>query len=856
MINHPVDECIENLIKYDPALEPSPVPLSNHTVNGNTEMQDDDADILIESEQIVGPSGRQQTSSTPSATPNKYTGAIPKKANTAYKAFQWPVEPSRSTTMSSIPSAAQPITFSSLMKNFTPPKIISSPGPPRAPADQSTAREHPKFLEVTREIQKGHRVLVLMRGAPGSGKSHLARRLVDETSNGDYENHIFSTDDFFFDKRQKKYVYNRDFLDQAHNANQAKVAQKTLYGWSPVIVDNTNMKAWEMFPYVSEGVKNGYLIKILEPNTPWVRSAGKLALKNKHGVPKMSIERMLEKYERTSPEDLMRLCRVNYTHLVPILRCNPPWRSNPFAAVENNKENAKAGLNRAANALNGPRDQRKRRQPPIPSQAPILTNVVENDETDTFQMAAAQISNMNNEWTAFDQNVGLVPWDPADEEPTEPTDYVVAKPQRQKPSTELNGIYDLLRDRNVEPTETTMDPKMEGIVDLRKHEKGCAKENESFLQIRQIYPTIPVSYIWDLFEKCNGDADWTMDILLKEEDDGTTNSYEKLETEAAIQRDNFACACRSGSAEMQKAVNAIPAALLLESPEPPATPPPIQSKSSRRDRIETENESSIRRQIEEAFAISDDRYSPHVRKIRDLRRGVQQGGAQGQSTSMQQNDPTESAADMDIDEDGAEDACSGEGEEVIEMDLGVELVCQLDSVFGIDAFQRETLKDMKTTVFMPRSLGQQLYAIWMESLYNQIEEQRQKSIRDDEEFAKQLHLKEKYPKLMQNTPSTNLKDIMEMEYAWKAYKSDVDEWKKTTPQDLASKMTRAKLFEIFPNVDRGTLVEVLAAHDNKFSKTVEVLKDNMKSDVGQKMEVVGQRLLSEARIEAQAVSCT
>lgn len=126
-------------------------------------------------------------------------------------------------------------------------------------------------------------------------------------------------------------------------------------------------------------------------------------------------------------------------------------------------------------------------------------------------------------------------------------------------------------------------------------------------------------------------------------------------------------------------------------------------------------------------------------------------------------------------------------------------------------------------------------------------------MRDDEEFAKQLQLKEKYPKAMQKTTPNNLNDIMQMEYAWKAYKAEVDEWKNSTPQDLASQMTRSKLFEIFPSVNRETLVEVLAAHDNKFAKTVEVLKDSLGSDINNQVEVESQRLLNQARIEVQAV---
>lgn len=44
------------------------------------------------------------------------------------------------------------------------------------------------------------------------------------------------------------------------------------------------MKWWEMFPYFKIAVQNNYIIKILEPNTPWKISVGKLAQRNKHNV--------------------------------------------------------------------------------------------------------------------------------------------------------------------------------------------------------------------------------------------------------------------------------------------------------------------------------------------------------------------------------------------------------------------------------------------------------------------------------------------------------------------------------------------------------------------------------------------
>lgn len=41
--------------------------------------------------------------------------------------------------------------------------------------------------------------------------------------NGDYANHIFSSDDFFLDTRTKRYIYDRSKLSQAHESNQVNV---------------------------------------------------------------------------------------------------------------------------------------------------------------------------------------------------------------------------------------------------------------------------------------------------------------------------------------------------------------------------------------------------------------------------------------------------------------------------------------------------------------------------------------------------------------------------------------------------------------------------------------------------------
>lgn len=846
-----VSDCIENLINY-----------SNKINSGKTNGDTDDIDVLIESEEIQQP-GLSEPLSQPSIDMNanhsaiaKYTGAIPKTSSaSAIATFAWPTQVPQQQQQPQYNTMGhkQPTTsFSSFLQNGAANQFAAS----QSPYENNNRRrhvkppEHPDFQAIVDDIRNGHRVMVMMRGAPGSGKSTLARRLLDETMNRDYENHIFSTDDFFYDKMQDKYIYNRDMLETAHNANQSKVTQRAVTGWSPIIVDNTNMKCWEMVPYIRDGVQNGYLIWIMEPNTQWAKAPGKLAMKNKHGVPKNRIEMMLNNFEPTTVQRFFADFKLNYTVPVPVQR-NYPALINTSNMTNNAMIHDGGALEQYES-----RNQRKRRtQPPLPTQPMILNNVVENNESDTFQLAAEQLQIINNRWDAYDPEHSVRSWETA-AVPAQPQQSSSLGPreQRTRPNNQLNGIFDLLRDRNngtstetvsaTTNTQTTDEPVL-----LEKHEKDCPRENDSFRQIRQIYPNISVSYLWDLFEKCNGDGNWTMDILLKDEDSTNAN---RLRSEELRLQDNFTCFCSSGQSvnnTLYDAAKAIPATLLSDSAAPVriASPSIPQAKTSRRERIETHTESEIRRQIEEQFAINDESDSTHVKKIRELRRGILPG------------EPTTSTVPSALGEatggsGGDSDDAMTDDEELIEMDLGVELVCQLDSVFGAEAFQRDNLKDMKTTVFMPKTLGQQLHAIWMESLYNQIEEQRQKSIKEDEEFAKQLHLKEKHPKIVQDSKPNNLREIMDMEYAWQAYQAEVHDWKKTTPQDLASKMTRDKLFEIFPNVNRDTLVEVLVAHDNKFASTVEVLKDSLGPEMQKQITVESQRLLKEVKNESQTVS--
>ncbi|ELV10433.1 NEDD4-binding protein 2 [Tupaia chinensis] len=135
-------------------------------------------------------------------------------------------------------------------------------------------------------------VLVLLRGLPGAGKSFLARTLQEDNPSGV----VLSTDDYFYINGQ--YQFDVRYLGEAHEWNQNRAKEAFEKKISPIIIDNTNLQAWEMKPYVALSQKHKYKVLFREPDTWWKFKPKELARRNIHGVSKERIARMLEHYQR------------------------------------------------------------------------------------------------------------------------------------------------------------------------------------------------------------------------------------------------------------------------------------------------------------------------------------------------------------------------------------------------------------------------------------------------------------------------------------------------------------------------------------------------------------------------------
>ncbi|XP_030331469.1 NEDD4-binding protein 2-like 2 isoform X2 [Strigops habroptila] len=137
-------------------------------------------------------------------------------------------------------------------------------------------------LQLTEERSScSQKLLLILRGLPGSGKTTLSRVLLGQSHDGI----VFSTDDYF--RQQDGYTYNAAQLGDAHDWNQKRAKQAMEQGKSPIIIDNTNTQAWEMKPYVEVALEKGYRVEFHEPDTWWKFDPEELEketiLKKNHG---------------------------------------------------------------------------------------------------------------------------------------------------------------------------------------------------------------------------------------------------------------------------------------------------------------------------------------------------------------------------------------------------------------------------------------------------------------------------------------------------------------------------------------------------------------------------------------------
>ncbi|XP_037932505.1 uncharacterized protein LOC119667287, partial [Teleopsis dalmanni] len=663
--------------------------------------------------------------------------------------------------------------------------------------------------KILNTINSGVKVMVLMRGAPGSGKSTIANAIVERSVplEGNYklEDFVFSTDDFFYDNiGQYKWVPNR--LEDAHVFNQKRVEQKAALGWSPIIVDNTNIKLWEMLPYVQTAVRHGYILEIIESRTPWSNSAGKLAMRNVHGVPRDTIQSMLLKYEKGTVNDLFKMLKTTkYSMPPPQKRTFPPL-------VTDKKENTAIIIDKHTvhesdtNSIAVTSSQTT----PKPQRQNLKKCAIDPDNAERTQIENAPVNLRDtvtsNVWNPYEKEANKF-WGIATQDQSDKSIQHADIAQVNEAIVSILKLDEKDESENNESNET--DTKDTEITTFQRHSINCPKEDLSFASLRQIYPNKQVSSLWDLFTKCNGDVNWAAEILLRE--DELSNDINGSPPSEAQVSDSYECECVRG--KVNKSMHSDTDTILIQN----NIKPQRQKNKIVRNQLTQYNLQEVKQSLENCVEIKNEYYSKSMRKVRDLRNASHSN--------------IKSHLDMGTQTDLLYDEQDEAESELLEVSLGDNLVEQLKTIFRDDFTLGETLPEtVKNNVFIPRSLAKNIYMLWLESAYNHVEEQRFEVMKEDENFAALIQ-NPKYEHVKESP--NNLRELLDMEMAWTIYNTESEKLKtdviKVKPPDLATYLTKIKLCETFPNIPRETILDIFASHNNDYSETVEVLCSTMET---------------------------
>ncbi|XP_071523032.1 2',3'-cyclic-nucleotide 3'-phosphodiesterase-like [Panulirus ornatus] len=163
-------------------------------------------------------------------------------------------------------------------------------------------KDHEAFLNYpilqdkkTMEYVQKSKVMVIMKGLSGSGKSHIVRRIQKI-----YKDAVVCSADSYFMK-DGIYQFKREELKDAHKSCQQKAQNAAQRGCHIIVIDNTNVQAWESKYYLKLTKEYNYTPLILEPQTPWAMDPKELAERNSHGVSEDILAKKLKDYQPVLP---------------------------------------------------------------------------------------------------------------------------------------------------------------------------------------------------------------------------------------------------------------------------------------------------------------------------------------------------------------------------------------------------------------------------------------------------------------------------------------------------------------------------------------------------------------------------
>jgi predicted kinase len=139
-------------------------------------------------------------------------------------------------------------------------------------------------MDITNETQGE---LILLRGLPGSGKTTLAKIILQLRSTDEPE--ILSADDFFEDK-EGEYNFDPTKLKEAHNYCQFRCSERMRQQKAKIVVANTFTQEWEMDEYFKMAERYNYRVHT-------VVVENRHGNENIHGVPEDKLQQMKNRFQ-------------------------------------------------------------------------------------------------------------------------------------------------------------------------------------------------------------------------------------------------------------------------------------------------------------------------------------------------------------------------------------------------------------------------------------------------------------------------------------------------------------------------------------------------------------------------------
>ncbi|KAK8391669.1 hypothetical protein O3P69_017294 [Scylla paramamosain] len=138
-------------------------------------------------------------------------------------------------------------------------------------------------------------VMFIMKGLPGSGKTFIGE-VIQEV----YKDTCVCSADHYF-MQDGVYEFDREKLKEAHEYCQQQAASAAEQSIHVIVIDNTNLKHWEMKFYLNLARTHLYIPVVVEPQTTWAVHPAELAVKNIHNIPEEILSDKIKAYQPVLP---------------------------------------------------------------------------------------------------------------------------------------------------------------------------------------------------------------------------------------------------------------------------------------------------------------------------------------------------------------------------------------------------------------------------------------------------------------------------------------------------------------------------------------------------------------------------